>query len=151
MPRNLQKPVLKTWLTVAATATTATSAALALPMADAYTVYFNVTTGSGTTPTLDIVFQTSFDGGTTYGNIPFRLTQITGTGVAAMTFRLGLGVGEAGAESVGVVADTGGTLYKPCVFDPNFMKLKYTIGGTNPSFAFTVYYIATCPGSTAYV
>lgn len=146
--RNLLKPVVKTLVTVAATPTTATSSAFAIPLADAWTFYFNVTTGSGTSPTLDIVFLTSPDGGTTYVNIPWRTTQITGTGVNVLTARNGLGIGEVGGESP--AAATGGTLEKPVVVDPDHMKITYTIGGTNPSFAFTLYLISLPPGSGAY-
>lgn len=140
---NFQTPMMKTWLAVVSTSTTATSAALTLPKADAYTFYIKTTTA--TAGTLDVVFQTSVDGGTTYVNIPWRYAQISAVGNNFLTVRLGLGIGEVGAE--GAVADTGGTLVKPAVVDLNFMKVKYTIG-TGP-FAFTLYYIAMPQGSQA--
>ena len=125
-------------IVAAGTVITATgnSTAFALKLADAYTFVVNVTAASGTSPTLDIVYQTSVDGGTTYVNIPWRHTQITAAGVTFLTVRLGLGIGEVGAE--GAVASTGGTLVKPFVPDTNFMRLAYTVGATTPSFTFSV-------------
>jgi len=141
MPSTLVTPQARTLLTVAATATTATSAALDLGVADSYCLVFNVTTASGTSPVLDIVVQTSPDGGTTYVNMPLRTAQKTATGVSWILFQGCLGRGEAASET-GLISNTGGTLAKNCVFDPHHVKIVYTIGGTNPSFAFTVYLFA---------
>ncbi len=131
-----QRPIFKTLVASAAVTATGVSAAFVLPLADAYTFLVNCSAASGTSPTLDIVYQTSIDGGTTYVNMPWRHTQITAAGVNFLTVRLGLGIGEVGAE--GAAASTGGTLVKPFVPDVNFMKLSYTIGATTPSFTFSV-------------
>jgi hypothetical protein len=138
---NYQKPQPTLWLAVASTGTTALSAKLTLPLADAYTFYINTTTA--TAGNLDVSFQTSVDGGTTYINLPWRFAQITTVSTNVLTVRLGLGVGEVGAETA--TADTGGTLALPAVPDVNFMKVKYTIG-TGP-FVFNLYYIALPKGS----
>lgn len=138
---NLQKPQPTLWLAVASTQTTALSNKLILPIADAYTFYINTTTA--TAGTLDVSFQTSVDGGTTYINLPWRYAQISTVSTNVLTVRLGLGVGEIGNESA--TADTGGTLALAAVPDVNFMKVKYTIA-TGP-FVFNLYYIALPKGS----
>lgn len=130
-------------VTVAAAAVTATSSAFAIPaVADCYTFYLNVTAvGVTTSPTLDIVFLTSVDGGTTYVNVPWRFSQVTTAAVTkVLTVRNGFAIGQVGWESI--TAPTGGTLKKPCVVDPEHMKIKYTIGGSNPSYDFTLYVIS---------
>lgn len=132
---NLQAPVKKNLQVSAAQTSTTQTTKFTLPLADAYTGFINVTASSGTSPTLDVIWQTSTDGGTTWINVPWRHTQITTTTTEFVTFRLGLGIGEVGAE--GAVASTGGTLIKPAVVDVLNMRLQYTIGGTSPSFTFT--------------
>ena len=136
MAENLLAVAVKN-TTVTAAATTATSANIAIPKADEYSILINTTAATGTSPTCDIVFQTSYDKGTTYVNMPVRSAQITAAAVQWFTIRRGLGWGEAAFNQAGV-ADTGGALAKNTVFDPAYVKFKYTIGGTNPSFTFTV-------------
>ena len=145
MPQNLLFPRITSILASAAQTVTVTIPKFVLPLADAYTFYLNSTTVTGTSPTLDVVFQTSIDGGTTYVNIPWRYAQQTAAAVNIMTVRCGLGIGEVGAETA--VAATGGTLNKPCVFDPNFMKAVFTIAGTSPSFTVSLTSIALPRGS----
>lgn len=135
MSGNYQTPVKKNLQASAAQTSTTQTTKFVLPVADAYTGFINVTASSGTSPTLDVIWQTSTDGGTTWINVPWRHTQITTSTTEFITFRLGLGIGEVGAE--GAVASTGGTLIKPAVVDVNNMRLQYTIGGTSPSFTFT--------------
>jgi len=132
--------------TVTAAAVTATSAAFAVPVADEFSILISVTTATGTSPTCDIVFQNSFDKGTTYVNLPIRSAQITAAGTHWFTLRRGLGWGEA-AFNQALVADTGGALAKNVVFDPGYMKFKYTIGGTNPVFTFKVAFFCNPRGS----
>lgn len=122
---------------VSAAAATATSGVVRCPLADEYSICVNVTAATGTSPTMDIVFLGSTDKGTTYVNLPLRSAQMTAAGVHWFSFRRGLGWGEA-AFNQALVADTGGALAKNVVFDPQYVKYKYTIGGTNPSFTFTV-------------
>lgn len=144
---NLQQPTIKVIQASAAQTATTQTTKFTLPLSDAYTFYVNATAVTGTSPTLDICWQTSTDNGTTWVNVPWRHTQITAAGVTFLTVRLGLGIGEVGAE--GAVALTGGTLTKPAVVDVNNCRLSYTIGGTSPSFTFTYTAFALAKGSQA--
>ena len=142
--QNINIPYQQILLAVTATGTTTTSPAIVIPMMDVWTFHINTTTGTGTTPTLNVVLLYTPDGGTTYLNAPVRFAQITATGNNLVTFKAtGLTEGEAGHESA--VADTGGTLSQNFVLPAiqstgnASIKFKYTIGGTNPSFAFTIY------------
>lgn len=143
MPRsNVVSPILHPSLvSVSAAAATSTSSAFNMGIADTYSLCLNITAASGTTPTLDVVLQTSLDGGTTYVDLPLRYTQKSATGAAWLVFKCGLGNNEVALEQA--AADTGGTLAKNCVFDWRYMKVKYTIGGTNPSFTFTLNLLGT--------
>lgn len=145
---NLQNPTIKTLLASAAQTTTVTTPAFSIQLADAYTFILSSVTVTGTSPTLDVVLQTSIDGGTTYVNVPWRFAQQTAASVSFITVRLGLGVGEAGVASA-VVAATGGVLANPCVVDPNFMKAVLTIGGTSPSFTVALLVNRLAKGSQA--
>ncbi len=142
-----QYPASKLLLTVTSTATTATSAAFSIPLANQYTFYLNVTTA--TAGTCDVVLQTSIDGGTTYVNIPWRFAQIaTATGCLVLNVRSGLGNGYDVTAPTGtgtLIADTGGALALSAVVDPRFMKAKYTIA-TGPD-AFTLSVMAWPLGS----
>jgi hypothetical protein len=135
---------------VAAAAATATSSAINVGIADEYSILINCTAATGTSPTMDVVFQTSFDKGTTYANMPLRSAQLTAAGVHWFTFRRGCGWGEA-AFNQALVADTGGALAKNVVFDPQYVKFKYTIGGTNPAFTFKVCFFIAPRGSNGAV
>lgn len=134
----------KGWLASAAYTTTTTSSALSLPTADCYGLHMASSAASGTSPTLDIVLQSSFDGGTTYVNLPIRFTQVTTTASEVIFFKNGLGGNEVALAQV--VADTGGQLAKNCVFDPNFLKVKVTVGGSTPSITMVIHAIALPTG-----
>lgn len=136
MAQGLMAPSLSR-TSVASTLTTATTANLALPIADVYTAYINVTTVANTSPTIDLVFQASIDGGTTYVNLPLRSAQLTATGCYVMSFRRGLALGEAGFNQA-ATADTGGTVNKDCTFNPAFLKVKYTLGGSGGGHVFSI-------------
>jgi len=144
--RNVQSPIIKTLIASNTVTATGASAAFSIGLADTYTFILNVSAASGTSPTFDAVYQTSLDGGTTYVNIPWRHTQITAAGTNFLTVRLGLGIGEVGAESA--VAATGGTLAKPAVVDVAHMKLAYTIAATTPSFTFSLTMFAVGNGAS---
>lgn len=121
------------------TATGATSS-FTLPYADAYRFILAVGTVSGTTPTFDAVLQDSPDGGTTWVNLPLRFTQVTVTGTAAtnpyIIFKM---VSLADAASAGVVAGTGGALAVNTPVNVRNVRLSYTVTGTTPSIAFSLY------------
>lgn len=147
MALTLLLPVKKQLVTVASTSTTATSANFTIPLADSYSFYLNVTTA--TAGTLDVVFQTSVDGGTTYVNIPWRFAQATTTtGCLVLNVESGLGSGMDATTPTGngtLIAATGGALALSAVVDPLFMKVTYTIG-TGP-YVFNLYVIANPRGS----
>ena len=147
MSRTLQQPMVKTLIASNTVTATGSSTAFSIGMADTYTFILNVSAASGTSPTFDAVYQTSIDGGTTYIDIPWRHTQITAAGTNYLTVRLGLGIGEVGAE--GAAADTGGTLAKPTVVDVAHMKLKYTLTATTPSFTFSLTLFAIGNGASS--
>lgn len=136
MAQGLLPPSLSRTL-VTSTLTTATTSNIALPVADCYTALINVTAVANTSPTIDIVFQASIDGGTTYVNLPLRSAQLTATGCYVMSFRRGLAIGEVGFNNA-ATADTGGTVNKDCTFDPRYVKIKYTLGGTGGGHAFSI-------------
>jgi len=137
MARNLQQPIIQTVINSIAVTATGNSAVFNLPVADSYTFYTVASSVTGTSPTLDIVYQSSYDGGTTFVNLPWRHTQLTAAATLVMTVRLGLGVGEVASEQA--AAATGGTLAKPAV-PPSLgkMRLGYTAGGTSPSFTLLI-------------
>ena len=80
----------------------------------AMVVEINVTAASGTTPTLDVDIEDSFDG-TTWNKVSdINAANITTTGVTVKRINL---------------------IDNPCT---DRLRFKYTIGGTTPSFTFTV-------------
>jgi hypothetical protein len=133
MPGNLLAPkMFRNKITITALAATANSAAFDMGVGDCYQLTLDITAATGTSPTLDVVVQTSFDNGTNFLDLPLRFTQVTAASTKYLVFKLGLGGNEVALEQA--AADTGGTLAKNCIFDPHNMRLKYTVGGTNPSF-----------------
>lgn len=141
MAQNLNYPVAVANYTFNAIATTTTSTAISVPQAEEYAIVFDCTAATGTSPTCDIVMQTSWDKGTTYINCPLRSAQIGAAGVHWNVMRAGLGWGEAALTQAGV-ADTGGALNKNFIFDPQYVKFKATIGGTNPAVTVKVHIFA---------
>lgn len=137
MPKSMLRPNIKTLVASAAYTTTTTTAVFDIGIADSYHILINHTAVTGTSPTADIQLKTSIDGGTTYIGLPIRSTQVTAAGQTHFVFKLGLGESDAALESPS--AATGGTLAKNCIFDPRYMKLTFTIGGTNPSVTSVVY------------
>ncbi len=75
-------------------------------------VTLNCTAASGTSPTLNVLLQTSDDGGVTWYNLPnAAFTQLTAVGSQVLQLNVPFG-------------DT--------------LKVVWTIGGTTPSFTFAV-------------
>lgn len=116
--------------------------------ADAYAWVLDVETDSGTSPTIDVALQVSPDCATTGGltaaggSATFwsvsRFAQITTSDTLLYkTHSNGPVTGQAAA--VATIADTGGALESNFTPTP-FMRIKATVGGTNPAFAvFKVY------------
>lgn len=91
---------------------------------------------SGTSPTLDVSFETSPDGGTTWFIIG-KMAQRSAAGQWRwkVSFKP---VNEAGAESVMAATGSAVVLNTPI---GKHLRAVYTIGGTNPSFTLSVYFI----------
>lgn len=134
---------------VSATVTaTGVSARFSLGIADSYMLVLQIGTVTGTSPTLDVVLQTSYDKGVNYNNLPIRWTQKTSsTTEEVIVFRNGLGNNEVALAQV--VAGTGGQLAKNCCFDPAYLQLSYTAGGTTPSFPVSLHAVSIIAGTGA--
>lgn len=146
MPNFGMLPFGGTLLGLATVTTTGTSANLVLPPSSSYRLVVQVQTVSGTLPTLQVILATSMDGGTTYNEVLSTATQMTTSGAGQqLLIRPYLGIGD-----VATVATSGllGTFDMttnvvnngPII--PQFIKLRWVIGGTTPSIAFQVQYAA---------
>lgn len=146
----LVQPV--TLLALATQTATGTSANLTIVSAAAYRFFVKVKTVSGTSPTLDLFMATCYDAtaaaGTDYVTF-LHFAQMTTSGLGRqMTFRPYLSSGDTATEAQAAffaTADgaTGATAV--AVNGPinhSAIKLRWVIGGTSPSFAFEVGYIA---------
>ena len=146
-------PFAKKVTSVAAAQATGSSAAFAIPVADAYTFYLNVTAAGQTT--MDTVFQTSVDGGTTYVNVPWRFAQVTTvTGCYVLNVSAGVNAsmdttaGTTASATLGnglIVLGSGGQLCLQAIVDPRYMKLGMTVSGTAP---ISDLYVVTWPRGT---
>ena len=103
-----------TLLSSAARTASGTSDQYHAPGVTALVIEINVTAASGTTPTLDVDLEDSFDG-TTWNKVSdVNAANITTTGVTIKRLNL---------------VDTPST---------GRLRVGYTVGGTTPSFTFTV-------------
>lgn len=94
------------------------------------------TAASGTSPTLDVYVQQSLDGGTNFKDMA-RFAQLTAS--AANNHYMNLGLGGTDLVVKGAVGDA--TISASAVGTApvsNIWRVKWTIGGTNPSFTFAV-------------
>jgi len=131
-------PAFSKQLVASTTYTSTTSSALlTLPVADSYTFILDVTAASGTSPTLDVAIQITPDAGTTMYSV-LRFAQATGTGAQRVTVQPIQGRGEAGSQAS--LADTGGAAKDNQTLTQN-IKVKFTTGGTSPSFTAVVWVI----------
>ncbi len=105
-----QTPNIDTVNLSPAAAVTATANGSSVLLGDRGTLrlLLNVTAASGTTPTLDVAIQTSFDGSTWRAVAAFAQKTTTGTERKSFT----------GID--------------------RYVRATYTVGGTTPSFTFTV-------------
>lgn len=144
MPNFGMLPFGGTLLALATQTTTGTSANLVLPPASSYRIIVQVQTVSGTTPTFVLIFATSFDGGTTYNEIISTTTLNTAGGGAQLLIRPYLGIGDAATSQSCTLLGTGADLAAAVVNNgpivPQFIKLRWVMGGTTPSYAFQVQY-----------
>lgn len=95
----------------------------------------DVTAASGTTPTLDIYVQETLDG-TNYVDVA-HFTQITAalTNKARVALKRG-NLSDAIKEGIGDATVAANTLGLPLMTDKG--RVKWVIGGTTPSFTFSV-------------
>jgi len=121
-----------------ATTVTGNSGALDIPQDASYMFILDIAAGTGTSPTADIAIQVSPDDGTTWYTTA-RFAQVTGSAVKSYKMvRNGLAWGEAGY--VQAIADTGGAVDKNFIMTRK-VRILWTIGGTNPSFATFVLWV----------
>jgi len=139
-------PLGGTLLGLATVTTSGTSAALTLPPASSYRLIVQVQTVSGTTPTLQLILATSCDAGTTYNEVLSTATQMTASGLGAqLLVRPYLGIGDAATTATCALlgtADLATNVVNNGPIVPGFIKLRWVISGTLPSFAFQVQFIA---------
>lgn len=100
-------------------------------------IYVNVGTVSGTSPTMAVQLQGSFDGGTTWVNIGPAATNLTTSSTNDLFIVYPANASQA-AGTTPVNLTTGATntvaINAPL---PRTWRLTYTIGGTTPSFTIT--------------
>lgn len=111
-----------------------------LPAFRSGTLHLDVTAASGTGETLDIGYRYSYDGGTTYLLSVLRHAQMTAAGEHAIRIHPSMTTDQAG--SAFTPADTGGALNVNTVL-PADINVIWTIGGTNPSFTFSIFLICS--------
>lgn len=129
MPLSLIPPT--TWVIAApGTVTSATGAVgpTTLPWAASYELLVNVESVAGA-GTMDLVMQTSPDGGTTWVTLPIRTIQLTAAGQYFIRWQPGIGAGEAATGNA--VALTGGALNQNVAHYPKYTRFYATIGGTS--------------------
>lgn len=110
--KNIQRPFAS-----AARTATATSSSFNVADSDVLVAYLSVTANSGTTPTLDVKFQDSPDGGTTWFDI-------------------------AGAAFTQVTTSNGTQVVSATRKFSKLVRCVATIGGTTPSYTFSVMFMA---------
>jgi hypothetical protein len=98
-------------------------------------IRLSVSAASGTSPTLDVYFQQSLDGGNTFVDVA-RFPQVTSALTNPHYANIAVGGDNTIRSSVGdgtISASTTGT----CLVS-NVWRVRWVIGGTSPSFTFAV-------------
>jgi hypothetical protein len=98
-------------------------------------VKLSVSAASGTSPTLDVYFQQSLDGGTTFVDVA-HYPQVTGTLTNPHYLNLSVGADNSIKSGVGDGTITANSLGASLV--SNVWRVKWVIGGTDPSFTFAI-------------
>lgn len=148
MPNFGMLPLGGTLLGLATVTTSGTSALLTLPPSSSYRFIIQAQTVSGTTPTLQVILATSLDAGTTYNEILSTTTITTTNQGQQMLIRPYLGIGDVATSAittllggaVDMAAGTGVVNNGPII--PGFIKIRWVVSGTTPSFAFQVQFAA---------
>lgn len=124
--------------------TNLTSAALNMPPSSSYRLIFEVQTVSGTSPTMVGILATSFDNGVSYEEILSTSTMTTSGGGQQVLFRPYLGFGDTATTQSSTLVGTGADLAAAIVangpINPQFLKIRFVVGGTSPSFNVAVKY-----------
>jgi len=132
-PSSNLRSYAKRVVSSAARTSSSNSGALKLPKGKSYALSLNCSAASGTSPTLDVFVNASFDGGTTFIRQE-HFAQLTAASLRNLVFGAS---GELPAASEAAVA-TGATaraVQFPLTRD---YQIEWVIGGTNPSFTFSV-------------
>jgi hypothetical protein len=147
MPNFSVLPQTATLVGLATQTTSGISPVLNLSLASSYRFVVQMQTVSGTSPTLQVVVATSFDNGATYNEfLSFANLSTSGVG-RQIQFRPYLGVGDQVTQGfastlLGTADLTSGDLVVNGPINPQFIKVKWILGGTTPSIAFQVQYCA---------
>ncbi len=135
MPSSLVNPrvfVPPGFPATSATTATLTGTSFVLPIADAYLAILDTGTATGTSPTLDVAFQHSPDGGTHWYTFA-KFAQVTAAGQRSLIFTPSVALAQAASEAA--IANTGSAvaINTPIVYSA--VRVLATVGGTTPSFA----------------
>lgn len=122
-----------------------TSAALTLPPCSSYRVIVQAQTVSGTSPTLVVALATSCDNGTTYNEFISTSTITTSGSGQQLLIRPYMGAGDTSTVQSSTLlgtADLAAAVVNNGPINSQYVKVRFIIGGTSPSFAVQVQYIA---------
>ena len=133
MPSTLVGPrVLNPLSASSATTATVTGASFALPIADSYAMIADVGAATGTSPTLDIAFQHSPNGGANWYTFA-KFAQITAAGQRSLIVTPNVSLAQAASEQAISNTGTAVAINGPIVYSA--VRILATVGGTTPSFA----------------
>ncbi len=114
----------------------ATASGDSIPGADSFTsadFFFKVTAASGTSPTLDVYIQKLLPDNSTWQDI-VHFAQATSTTNALCSFVSNASSAPAASQTASLTAGT-----QKATLLGKQIRVSYVIGGTNPSFTFSVW------------
>lgn len=136
MSRSVQPPYVATPVASAARTATGNSGVIDFPDdLEGALIIADSAAGTGTTPTMDLSIEITTDDGTTWYEV-YRFAQVTTAVLRQQLIVNFRKFAEAGAIRTVVQAGTG-ALSANCPISKK-IRFKWTIGGTNPSFTFSV-------------
>jgi len=141
MPNFGMFPQQQTLVALATQTQSGTSAIVSFPPASSYRLIAEVQTVSGTLPTLIIAVATSFNNGTTYNEVLSSTSMTTSGAGSQLLIRPYLGIGDAAttvATALVGTADLAAGVINNGPINSQYVKIRWIIGGTSPSFAFQV-------------
>jgi len=144
MPNFAMLPQTATLVALATQTTNGTSANLTWPPNQGMRLIVQVQTVSGTSPTLQVIVSTSYDGGTTYNEILSFANMTTSGQGRQMMIRPYVSQNDVATVAASALLGTSnlaaGDLVNNGPINPAFVKINWVIAGTSPSFAFQVQY-----------